>query len=196
DSAAAQARFGKSEPLGGEDDVRLGDDDLEPRAPFEKRKERLGIEVIRVVVARGDDIDLVEARGIDHTLGDADVRLVGRSVLPRQRIGEVRIEDEAVAVPGDEETALPEPPERELILFRWRATNLGEEIVVFAERALQSSSSSRTRFTPATMLRSFSRAAQRAVWLKPQSGASESFSAGTCSRQSLTRAAMSSGVSM
>ena len=40
------------------------------------------------------------------------------------------------------------------------------------------SHSPRTRFTPATIFASFSRAIQRAVWLSPQSGASDNRSAG------------------
>ena len=42
-------------------------------------------------------------------------------------------------------------------------------------------------FTPATMFRSFCLAAQRAVWLNPQSGAKESRSAGACFRQGRAR---------
>src|SRR5262245_46427955 len=54
----------------------------------------------------------------------------------------------------------------------------------------------RTRATPSTIARSFLLAAQRAVWLKPQSGATESRSGGANSRHRRTRAATSSGVSM
>ena len=44
----------------------------------------------------------------------------------------------------------------------------------------------RTMPTPATRLFSFWRAAQRAVWLSPQSGANASRSAGACCRQART----------
>lgn len=53
-----------------------------------------------------------------------------------------------------------------------------------------------SKFTPATRLRNFCRAAHRAVWLNPQSGANDSRSAGAYCRQRRTRAATSSGVSM
>ena len=57
-------------------------------------------------------------------------------------------------------------------------------------------SSFRTCRTPATMLMSFFRDAQRAVWLRPQSGAKTSRSADACSRQRFTLRAISSAVSM
>ena len=56
--------------------------------------------------------------------------------------------------------------------------------------------SPRTFFTPATMFLNFSRAAHRAVWLSPQSGANDNRSAGACRKQARTRLATSSTVSM
>ena len=63
-------------------------------------------------------------------------------------------------------------------------------------RPASTHSFSRTAHTPATMFSNFCRAAQRAVWLSPQSGAKESLSAGAYSKHASTRAAMSSAVSM
>ena len=57
-------------------------------------------------------------------------------------------------------------------------------------------SSLRTMATPLTMLANFCLAAQRAVWLSPQSGAKESFSGGAYFRERRTRSATSAGVSM
>ena len=57
---------------------------------------------------------------------------------------------------------------------------------------VQTPSSRRTTCTPATMFFSFCLAAQRAVWLRPQSGAKASRSAGACFRHSRTRSATSS----
>ncbi len=71
--------------------------------------------------------------------------------------------------------------------------DVGEQRVVGLVRL--DHSVSRTRATPAHMFASFAFAAQRAVWLSPQSGASESFSAGACSSSPRTRSSMSSGVS-
>lgn len=58
-----------------------------------------------------------------------------------------------------------------------------------------SPSSFRTCRTPSHIAASLRFAAQRAVWLRPQSGAKTRRSAGACSRQHFTRRAMSSGVS-
>jgi len=58
------------------------------------------------------------------------------------------------------------------------------------------SSSFLTFRTPSHMFFNFCFAAQRAVWLKPQSGAKERRSAGACFRQARTRFTTSSTVSM
>jgi hypothetical protein len=57
-------------------------------------------------------------------------------------------------------------------------------------------SSLRTIVTPWTRLASFCRAAQRAVWLSPQSGPKDSCSAGAYFRHRRTRPARSDGLSM
>ena len=74
--------------------------------------------------------------------------------------------------------------------------NRGDEGIVLQGRLdHQEPNSVRALWTPSTMFISFFLAAQRAVWLRPQSGANDSLSAGACSRHSFTRSTMSSGVS-
>src|SRR5437016_3411316 len=91
-----------------------------------------------------------------------------------------------------QETALPQPPKLERAPFY-----VGQQRVTGKHRLDHASPSSRrTSLTPSTMLTSFRRAAQRAVWLKPQSGAKDNRCGGAYSRHLRTRSAMSAGVSM
>ena len=80
-----------------------------------------------------------------------DVRCVGALVLLGQRVGEIGVDEQVPAFVTDEEAALAEPPE------------------VGAGGGRLDHSSSRTIRTPATRFASFRFAAQRAVWLSPQS---------------------------
>ena len=81
------------------------------------------------------------------------------------------------ALVADQEAALTEPPD------------------VGAGGARLDHSSSRTIRTPATRFSSFRFAAQRAVWLRPQSVENASRSGGASCANRRTRAATSSGVS-
>src|SRR5580704_325777 len=99
------------------------------------------------------------------------------------------------ALPLQQESALSQPPEPEAVAFLGGA-NVGEQRGMRLQRPDHASPISlRTAATPWTMLISFCRAAQRAVWLRPQSGAKDSRSAGAYFRHSRTRSATSAGVS-
>src|SRR5579864_1467674 len=101
------------------------------------------------------------------------------------------------AIPLQQETTLSEPPKAETPITQVRGVNVSKQIIMRLDWLDHwRPSSLRTRDTPATIFSSFCRAAQRAVWLRPQSGAKESFSAGACFRQRRTRSATSFGVSM
>src|SRR5439155_12642733 len=100
-------------------------------------------------------------------------------------------------MPLQQETTLSHPPQTKLSVVPVRSANVRKQRFVGLDRLNQERPSSlRTIETPLTMFASFCRAAQRAVWLRPQSGANESFSAGAYFRQRRTRSATSEGVSM
>src|SRR5579884_3610765 len=80
--------------------------------------------------------------------------------------------------------------------LHWPSERRPETLVLQNRLDHSSPNSDRTTFTPSTSALNFLFAAQRAVWLSPQSGARESRSAGTYLRQLRTRAATSSDVSM
>ena len=141
-----------------------------------------------------DGVHEREALRVDDASCDPDVGRVGVRVLAGERVGQVRVDQEVVALELDEETALAEPPEAESGFDACRL-DVGEERVVGEERLLHSPSSPRTMRTPSTRLCSFAFAAQRAVWLSPQSVENASRSGGAKPRKCRTRAAMSSGVS-
>ena len=69
------------------------------------------VQVIGVVVTRRNEIDEVQPRGIDHARGHADMRLVGRSVLGRERVGQIGILQQAMVKPFEQKAALAEPPD-------------------------------------------------------------------------------------
>src|SRR5579859_817804 len=153
--------------------------------------------MVGVIVAGGNDVDKVEARGIDDTLGHPDVRLVGRGVLLRQRVRQIRVEQQMTALPLHQKAALTQPPKAEIVVVLIGGAHIGEKGIVFEDRLNHAIPNvERTSRTPSTMAFSFFLAAQRAVWLRPQSGANDKRSAGANSRHLRTRAAISSGVSM
>ena len=145
-----------------------------------------------MAVGREDDVDEIESLGGDHATRHPHVRRLGLRVLPRQRVREVRVDEEVAAVVLDEETALAEPPDVHAGQVP-RRLDVGEEGVVREERLDQRAYSSRTIRTPATRFASFARAAQRAVWLSPQSVETASRSGGAKRRKCRTRSATSSG---
>src|SRR5205807_2188588 len=78
-----------------------------------RRRERVGVEMVGVIVGRGDDIYEVEAFGGDDAGGHADVGFVGGGVFARQGVGKVRVEEQVPALPLEKVAALAEPPEVE-----------------------------------------------------------------------------------
>ena len=138
-----------------------------------------------------------ELRRINHQLSHADMGLIGLLIFPGEGIGKVRVEQHMDPLPLQQEPALSQPPQSETAVATIRRMNIAKQRIVGAERTNHDSPSSlRTIATPLTMLASFCRAAQRAVWLRPQSGAKERRSAGACFRHKRTRSATSAGVSM
>src|SRR5437773_3881411 len=150
--------------------------------------------MVRVAVARGNGVDKAEPRRVDDATGHAHVRGGRLRVLLGQRVGEVGIEQNVPAFAGDQEAALAEPPE--VKRPGSRALHICEERVVGEKGLDQRPSSSRAIRTPATRFASLERATQRAVWLRPQSGANDSRSGGARRRKCRTRAATSSGGSI
>src|SRR5687768_17183806 len=99
--------------------------------------------------------------------------------------------------PLQQKTTLPQPPQAEVSVVVVCFANIGEQRVVLEYRPDHSRPSSlRTIIAPSTIDASFFLAAQRAVWLRPQSGATASRSGGAHFRQRRIRAATSIGVSM
>ena len=145
--------------------IRFRDDDRHPRIGAQQRDERVGVEMIGVIVAGGDDVDEVEPRGIDDARGHAHVRLVGVRVLRRQRIRQIRVEQQMTPAPLHQEAALPQPPQSEVPIVARRRPDVGEQRLVLQRRLdhARPESPSRTRRTPSTMFASLRRAAQRAV---------------------------------
>jgi hypothetical protein len=146
--------------------------------------------MVSVAVARCHDVDEPEPRGLDDTAGHPHVRGRRSFVLLGQRVREIRVEKQIAVVVLDEEAALAEPPEMERACGCF--LDVTQEDVVRLGRLDQTPTSSRTIATPRTRFASFSRAAQRAVWLSPQSGANDSRSGGAYCRKWRARRATSS----
>src|SRR5438552_13990497 len=153
--------------------------------------------MVGVVVTRGDDINEVQARRIDHALCHAHMRLIGGRVFLRQRVGQVRIEQQVLALKLHQKSTLAQPPKTQIVVVLVGRAYIREEIFIledWLDHAIPSPAC--TSLTPSTRAFSFCFDAQRAVWLSPQSGANDNRSAGANSRHLRTRAAISSGVSM
>ena len=168
--------------IGHERAVGFGDDERQPRVGGDQRPERLGVEMVGVVVARRDDVDEVEARRVDRRARSC--RTCGLSVLAyfavseSDRYGSSRRWRPS---PLHEEAALPEPPEAQRVrrARRRRRRRRGTRRPSSTGSITAAPQLRRApRRTPSTMFASFCRAAQRAVWLRPQSGAKASRSAG------------------
>jgi len=92
------------------------------------------------------------------------------------------------ALPLQEKSTLSQPPQAKSAVAPVGTVNIRQQRVMGLERPDYASPSSfRTMQLRLPMLANFCRAAQRAVWLSPQSGAKESFSAGAYFRQRRTR---------
>jgi len=81
-----EAFFRDAESVGGKGPIRRRHDDSQLRIDLQKRAERLGIQVVGVVVARGDHVDEVEPLRGHGSLGHPHVRFVGGGVLLGERI--------------------------------------------------------------------------------------------------------------
>src|SRR5207245_5929949 len=109
----------------------------------------------------------------------------------------IRIDQNVNAIPLEQEATLSEPPQAKSAIAAVRGMNVCKQRIVGLDRLDHGCPSSLlTRDTPATIFASFCRAAQRAVWLRPQCGAKESFSAGAYLRHRRTRSATSLVFSM
>jgi len=67
-----------------------------------------------VIVRRGDDGDAGEFLRRNHAFGQPHVRLVRLRVFARERIGEIRIEQQEITGVSHEKSALAEPPHSQL----------------------------------------------------------------------------------
>lgn len=115
--------------------------------------QRYRIEMVGVAVAGGDDIDEPEPRGVDDATRHPDVRGRRPFVLLRQRVRQVRVEQEIVVVELREEAALTEPPQ---VQGSDRcAFDVAEERVARERRLDQTPTSWRTIATPRTRFTSF-----------------------------------------
>ena len=86
--------------------------------------------MVDVIVTRGDDIDEIQPLGRHHAFGHADMGLVRRRVFFRQRIGQIRIEEEMMALPLQQKTALAEPPEMKVLEVAASGCDIGEKRVI------------------------------------------------------------------
>ena len=185
------------EALGGKPAVGRGDEQFHLGIGLHESEQRFAVEMVGMIVARGGDVDEVKPLRFDHQLGHPRVRLVGGGVFAGERVGQVGVEQEVFPTPLGKKTALAKPPEVERVPLAGGIADVGKIGFPLKSRFDHARPSSlRTIATPSTMFCSFSLAAQRAVWLRPQSGAKDSRSAGACSRQRRTRPATSSAVSM
>ena len=166
-----QTRLLNAQTFGRETGVRRGHYHRQPRVCPQQRHEGLGVQMVGVIMTGGHHVDEVQPLRSYDPPGHADVRFVGRGVLLRQRVGEVGVQQQVAPLPCQQEPALPEPPDARAGTC---CANVREKGVVLECRT----DHPRTCRTPFSMLASFCFAAQRAVWLNPQSGAKESRSGG------------------
>ena len=115
------------QPVNDELAIRLRNNQVHFRIRAQKGAQGLGIEMVRVIVARGDAIDKIQSLRRHHALGHAHVRLVSGRVFFRQRIGQIRIEEELLALPLQQKTALAEPPEVEMLEVLARGRHIGNK---------------------------------------------------------------------
>jgi len=137
-------------------------------------------------------------RSNDQT-GNTFVRLFRFRIFPRQRIREVRVDNESIPSMTDQISALTQPGDYNPVLIRrFEVGDVVKECIIGKERFnhLYPPCSLRTISTPAHIFVSLRLAAQRAVCESPQSGANASCSAGAWPRHIRTRRATSSTVSM
>ena len=105
-----------AQPLGGECAVGRRNEQFHLGIGLDKGGQRLAIEVVSMVVARGGEVDEVQRVRRNDQPGHARVWLVGGGVLARERVGEVRVEQQVPAAPLDKKAALAKPPNMQVIL--------------------------------------------------------------------------------
>jgi hypothetical protein len=115
--------------------------------------QRRRVEVVRVAVTGGDDVDEPESYGIDDASRHSHMRSWRSLVLLGQRVRQVGVEEEIAVVELDQKAALAEPPEMQRT--RGRLLDVAEEGVVGERRLDQAPTSSRTMVTPRTRFASF-----------------------------------------
>jgi hypothetical protein len=120
---------------------------------WSQRVQRHRVEVVRVAVTGGDDVDEPESCGIDDASRHPHVRGWRSLVLLGQRVRQVGIEEEMAVVELDQKAALAEPPEMQRT--RRRLLDVAEEGIVGERRLDQPLTSSRTMATPRTRFASF-----------------------------------------
>ncbi len=76
-------------------------------------EERGGVEVVRVEMAGGGEVDHVEEVRGDDAFAETHVWFGGGGVFFSEGVGEVGVEEEVVVEPFEEEAALAEPPDAE-----------------------------------------------------------------------------------
>src|SRR5436190_1892485 len=90
--------------------------------------------MVGMVVAGSGYLDEIEPLRRDHSFGHPDMRFVGSRILVYERVRQIRVEQEEMVLPMDEETALTEPPEMEMFGVLARGGDVGEEGVVLEGR--------------------------------------------------------------
>ena len=91
------------------------------------RQRFMVIEMVRVVVARSDDVNEVEFLRRDDPFRHAHMRLVCRGVFLSQGVRKVRINQQASVARVDQKPALTEPPEMNRISALSRGMNIGQK---------------------------------------------------------------------
>ena len=189
--------LGDAEPLGGELAVGRGDDELRARVATSSGR---SVSASRWSVWLWLEVTTSTKASRSGAITRSVMRTCGLSVsayFRGQRVGQVRVEQQVAPVALDQEAALAEPPQVQRPCAsrpprRRRGTRRRRA------RARSQPSSSRTFCTPAHHVRRASASrAQRAVWLRPQSGRErQPLGRRMLQAQAARASATSSGVSM
>jgi hypothetical protein len=99
-----------SDAINNQFSIRFGTDDFKLRVGLKQGNEGVFVQMVCMCVARGDNVDEVEALGGHDDLGHADVRFVGGGIFLGEGIRQIRVQQQVFALPLNEETALAEPP--------------------------------------------------------------------------------------
>src|SRR5690606_15571565 len=96
--------------------VGLRDNEGNARVVAKDRNQRLGVKMVRVVVAGGNDGDSLKQFGIHNPFTHSDMRLVSVRIFLRKGIRQVRIDKNALPLPLQEKAALSQPPQVKITL--------------------------------------------------------------------------------